>query len=499
MSLELNKNYFFETLENDITNCRKNKKLLNEAIRDFKFYINVFYEDYPIQKAELLTSVRLSHENIHSKFFKTTKLLGNINNRLKKFINNLFLNIDINDFREILSRAEDYLTTIHGCIYSFSDSNKVFKSDSADPNFVGPYNIIPPEFSQVFKHSTDSLNEILSLFEIVIDYLEKLNNKILEIEEKINEYSDSNYQKRLEEDTNLILKKFENQISNLIKTYENQVKRFNLDIKDSTESINIAKGNVENVELKNSELSSKLSGYERRLQQITDSRAEDIKIVLQEKLDNLETITNEKISAIDQSYLNAQKNHQKFKELVEKAGVYNLIVNYKEKAEEEKKEYKTYRKYTSRALYWAIGFTIFILGIPLVEHWLASQPVSIDYYSILVRLTISLMFLVLALFFSKQAAKHYECHQENNRTFLQLAALEPFMANMSPADQLAIRKQLVPTYFNQNADGKFASKGDEIDISTNMHNLLSQVISVVAERKDPKPSTNETETPPSSK
>lgn len=109
------------------------------------------------------------------------------------------------------------------------------------------------------------------------------------------------------------------------------------------------------------------------------------------------------------------------------------------------------------------------------------------------------MFLVLALFFSKQAAKHYECHQENNRTFLQLAALEPFMANMSPADQLAIRKQLVPTYFNQNADGKFASKGDEIDISTNMHNLLSQVISVVAERKDPKPSTNETETPPSSK
>lgn len=170
--------------------------------------------------------------------------------------------------------------------------------------------------------------------------MEKLNNKILEIEEKINEYSDSNYQKRLEEDTNLILKKFENQISNLIKTYENQVKRFNLDIKDSTESINIAKGNVENVELKNSELSSKLSGYERRLQQITDSRAEDIKIVLQEKLDNLETITNEKISAIDQSYQNAQKNHQKFKELVEKAGVYNLIVNYKEKAEEEKRSIK---------------------------------------------------------------------------------------------------------------------------------------------------------------
>ncbi|OWX06702.1 hypothetical protein A7A33_19250 [Acinetobacter baumannii] len=144
-------------------------------------------------------------------------------------------------------------------------------------------------------------------------------------------------------------------------------------------------------------------------------------------------------------------------------------------------------------MYWAIGFTIFILGIPLVEHWFASQPTNIDYYSILVRLTISLMFLVLALFFSKQAGKHYECYQENNRTFLQLAALEPFMANMSHEDQLAIRKQLVPTYFNQNADGKFASKGDEVDISPNLHNLLSQVFSVVAEKKDSKPSTNSSE------
>ncbi|HGF8588871.1 TPA: hypothetical protein ACJCCX_003965, partial [Acinetobacter baumannii] len=246
-------------------------------------------------------------------------------------------------------------------------------------------------------------------------------------------------------------------------------------------------------------LSSKLSGYERRLQQIIDSRGEDIKTLLQEKLDDLEIITNKKIEVIDKSYENAQKNHQKFKELVEKAGVYNLIVNYKEKAEEEKEEYKTYRLYTSRALYGAIGFTIFILAIPLLEHWFASQPTNIDYYSILVRLTISLMFLVLALFFSKQAGKHYECYQENNRTFLQLAALEPFMANMSHDDQLAIRKQLVPTYFNQNADGKFASKGDEVDISTNMHNLLSQVISVVAEKKDPKPSTNGTETSTSTK
>ena len=75
------------------------------------------------------------------------------------------------------------------------------------------------------------------------------------------------------------------------------------------------------------------------------------------------------------------------------------------------------------------------------------------------------MFFVLALYFSKQAAKHYECYQENHRTFLQLAALEPFMANMTLEEQKEIRKSLIPSYFNQSVDGKFAIKGDEVDMS----------------------------------
>lgn len=499
MIIDLNKNSFFETLEHDIDTCLKDKKKFKDVIRDFKYYLKVFYDDYPIQRSELLSFVNFSHQQINSRFSKTIELFENIYTKLKKYINNLYMNIDIREFEENIYLVEDKLNSINACIYSFDSSNNAFRHEFIDPNFTGPYQIIPPNFNDAYDNANVILIDILSNFEKILDYLKNLNQNVIEIEKKVNEYSDLNFQKKLEEETSLILKKFDNQINSLIKTYENQLKRFNLDVKDSTESINIAKGNLENLELKNSELNSKLSGYERRLQQITDTQTEDIKIILQEKLDDLEIINNQKIDIIDQSYQNAQTNYQKFKDLVEKAGVYNLIVNYKEKADEEKEEYKTYRKYTSRALYAAIGFTIFILGIPVVEHWITSHPISIDYYSILVRLTISLMFLVLALFFSKQAGKHYECYQENNRTFLQLAALEPFMANMSPEDQLAIRKQLVPTYFNQNTDGKFASKGDEVDISTNMHNLLSQVISVVAEKKDPKPSTNEVETPSTSK
>ncbi|MDC4542061.1 hypothetical protein NQ781_18560, partial [Acinetobacter baumannii] len=188
---------------------------------------------------------------------------------------------------------------------------------------------LPIRFEKFHSQTLSNLNDIQLNTSLNVDGLKKVLDYILEIENKINDYSNIDYKKRFEEDTNLLLKKFENQMSNLVKTYENQVKRFNLEIKDSTDSIKIAKENVENIELKNSDLNSKLSGYERRLQQIIDSKGEDIKILLQEKLDDLETITNKKIGVIDKSYENAQKNHQKFKELVEKAGVYNLIVNYK--------------------------------------------------------------------------------------------------------------------------------------------------------------------------
>ncbi|MCZ3210695.1 hypothetical protein NYZ42_16915 [Acinetobacter baumannii] len=388
-------------------------------------------------------------------------------------------------FKYLFKFSEEFKNKINNQIKDYSLLNK---NTIKDIEIVDELLEISKLKQEVLDNLKETFNELKSLsydIEITHDSIEILINNEKEI------YLTQIL--RFKEETDLLLKQYKNEVSSLTEKYDNQFKNYNLDIEKSNDTIEIAKQNIEDLQEKNLEIHKNLSSYERRLQQISDSRAEDIQHVLEDKLNELETMTQNKITVIDQSYQNAQTNYTKFKELVEKAGVYNLIVNYKDKAEEEKKEYKTYRKYTSRALYGAIGFTIFILAIPLLEHWFSSQPTNIDYYSILVRLTISLMFLVLALFFSKQAGKHYECYQENNRTFLQLAALEPFMANMSHEDQLAIRKQLVPTYFNQNADGKFASKGDEVDISTNMHNLLSQVISVVAEKKDSKSSTNSSE------
>ena len=107
-----------------------------------------------------------------------------------------------------------------------------------------------------------------------------------------------------------------------------------------------------------------------------------------------------------------------------------------------------------------------------------------NYLILISRLSISAMFFILALYLSKQAAKHYESYQENHRTFLQLAALEPFMARMNEDEQKEIRKGLIPSYFNQNVDGKFTVKGDEVDLPANIHAIVNRAFDVLSERKE---------------
>ncbi|QLY84864.1 hypothetical protein H0S62_10000 [Acinetobacter baumannii] len=94
------------------------------------------------------------------------------------------------------------------------------------------------------------------------------------------------------------------------------------------------------------------------------------------------------------------------------------------------------------------------------------------------RMSISLMFFVLAFYSSKQASKHYECFQDNNRTYLQLAALEPFMEKMSEDEKKEIRKNLVPIYFSQSSEGKYSSKGDEVTLPADLKGFAEKLIDV---------------------
>ena len=322
---------------------------------------------------------------------------------------------------------------------------------------------------------------------LVLNKLNEIFNSFQNIREQIinSEMSEIEYLKRFKEESDLILKSFENKVDELTYKYENRFKNFDLkyektsksnellgtEVDEGLKALNLLNERTQNVEL---EFSKIISAESEKVKNDLNGSRTALNNVIQE----ITTSANTKLNEIN-------KAHTDFINLVSNAGIYKLTENYSNKAKEEKTQYETYRTYTSRAIGAAIVFTVIILTIPLIEYWGAVPAVDTNYYTILARLTISLMFFVLALYFSKQASKHYECYQDNHRTFLQLAALEPFMANMTPEEKQEIRKSLVPSYFNQGSESKFATKGDDVDMSM-MFTFMDKLSNFAQNKKDTK-------------
>lgn len=333
--------------------------------------------------------------------------------------------------------------------------------------------------------------EILKLLNNISESFEFIKNGMIDAE-----IFELEYIKRFNQESSLIKKSFENNIFEITSTFESKFKNIELEYSRVSKSNNLLNTSVDAGLKKLAELNQRTQNIELEFSNILSTETEKVKKDLNSSRTALNNVIQEITTSANTKLNEINKAHTDFINLVSNAGIYKLTENYDKKATEEKKQYETYRTYTSRAIGAAIVFTVIILTIPLIEYWGANPAVDTNYYTILARLTISLMFFVLALYFSKQASKHYECYQENHRTFLQLAALEPFMANMTAEEKQEIRKSLVPSYFNQGADGKFATKGDDVDMSM-MFTFMDKLSNFAQNKKDTKAteSTN-TETKP---
>ncbi|HCH7479186.1 TPA: hypothetical protein NM870_003836, partial [Acinetobacter baumannii] len=251
--------------------------------------------------------------------------------------------------------------------------------------------------------------------------------------------------------------------------------RFNTLDKSLTENVQDYQMLQENIASLNLNINKQLSEIKKQGEEKVTILVDKFRsILIQEDLD------------LKQASKKIKDSHMDFIQIVENAGIYKLTENYSKKAEEEKDEYKTYRKFTSWSIMAAILITTIILGIPIYEYWGANPPINTNFYTIMTRLTISVMFFVLALYLSKQAAKHYECYQDNHKTFLQLAALEPFISRMSEEDKLLIRKTLVPIYFNQDKESRYRIKEDEVDLSSNTTSVINRLIDVLGNQNSKK-------------
>lgn len=294
------------------------------------------------------------------------------------------------------------------------------------------------------------------------------------------------FQSKYEEKTELIIKNFENEVKNLINQFDRKLHNLTLDQDKVISSNKLITQNIDESLENLANINKRTQSVELELSKIIGVESDKIKSDLAKARGNIAEDLNNIINESKDQTDAIKLAHSDFIGLVEKAGIYDLTNNYKDKSKEEKDEYQTYRKYTTRSIIAAIISTITVFAYAFWEQSQlpAGKVVETDYLLLVSRLSISLMFFVLALYLSKQASKHYECYQENHRTFLQLAALEPFMARMTPEEQKEIRKALIPSYFNQANDGKYASKGDEVDFSTNTTSIINNLIDKLGTKKE---------------
>ncbi|ENU57116.1 hypothetical protein L291_1711 [Acinetobacter guillouiae MSP4-18] len=394
---------------------------------------------------------------------------------------NLFDNVhlDNNELNEFLKYLSVEFNNLNNTISLFQNSAILFTEliDSNDSTINYNFNI-NNRISELLKQS----EALLFILEKICENLKKIILLVHSIKYKYQDVLENIYIERFKNESEILFKEFKISSSKILSGFVHESKRINSEFKAIESECEMFKKTITDFENQTDSLKLEYSHFDNRIKEITNTRTNDIQFLLEEKLRELEGINSTKIEEIDNSYQNAKSNFADFTKLVEMSGNHVLTDNYKKKSDEEKTSYNFYSWVTMGSIFLAILTTIIIIALPIYEFWEVVPQPDTNYFTILARLTISLMFFVLAVYASKLSAKHYECYQENHRTFLQLAALEPFMARMTPEEQKEIRKNLIPSYFNQANDGKYAAKSDEVDMSI-VYTILDKVSNLVPGNK----------------
>lgn len=354
-------------------------------------------------------------------------------------------------------------------------------------------------YGKIFNTLLDDLNninsQIISLFEGILTNSNIINNEINTRIINLKSNENINFENRFREQTEVIIKGLDHEIRNLTDSFRNQIKNLKLDQDATAQSNTLLKNDVESGLRKLIDLNEKTQKIEIEFSKIIKTESERIKNEIQFTKNDIEreiklaksgienevNIIIEKIKNQSNAIKLVYADHIK---MAEHAALHELTNEYRTKALKESKEYKRFRLFTSCAIISAIIATLIIFAIPLLKG-ISDSNAEINYLLLTSRLTISLMFFVLAVYLSRQSAKHYECYQENDRTSLQLSALEPFIARMTDDEKKEIRKGLIPSYFNQANDGKYASKSELMDIPPNITSIINNVLSSKKDESTP--------------
>lgn len=500
MAIEISPINDFVHLSNSIGN--EAGKCLNEypTIIDLQLSLETAQINFTTTITDF-NEIKKIDEAINQHIKSLNRIVLKIQNKSVNLINYDFNSSLFSDTQELLKSLFHSFQTLdklvmglhHKTIHSIQTYNEVTVSSRVSKEGEDKVKF---EMQKLTRELIIQRNSILSYTENLIELAENTLISISDASNIINEniikenILKINFTERLNEEKALLIKQFNNELSIIQERYETAFKSYESDRDRIQKSANLL-GTTVDAGLKSAnELNEKTQNLEQFFSTIINEKKSKIDEELETERDTISTNIKDVKEALFAEEKTIRDAHKDFLTLVGNAGIYKLTENYHDKAKDENKEYKRFRRYTAYSLIAAIISTFFIFIWALFDKpdttydfmgylWQPESSNKIDYFLLLSRLSISLMFFVLAYYLSKQASKHYECYQENHRTFLQLAALEPFMVKMNEDEQKIIRKGLIPTYFNQNADGKFAPTGEEIGFPSSITSPIEKLAEVL--------------------
>lgn len=459
MKRQIEKNLFKDQIEQSKNTIAKGFDNLNKILSMIK---------------EHTSAPDLTNTNDLLSFFK--RVIRNNDTNINECLNIAINTIDsfyIDTDILIDTKYFEIIETFKRDLFDFSDAlNKQVHEPDENLHFLNSKN---KELTE--KKIQRMINDFRKINRSFIENIKELNKDLNLIYSQYQLTINEVFKSTLDKEVEKIRKNFQHERLSIFNEYKNDVKNLRIILESEKDNIDreTKKSNSELLSLKtgytqlkksNLELTNTINEYSNQINKIISEKSIETSNKLEEHIESQRINFQEKIKEINDSYETAKKNYKSFSVLAERSAGHGLTQNYAKKAKEEKIEYQNYRKYTTFSILAAIGTTVSVILIPIIEHWGATINMDSNYYyTLIARLTISVMFFVLALYLSKQSSKHYECYQENHRTYLQLAALDPFLIRMTDEEQLNIKKSLIPIFFNQNKDGKFASKDDEVKVN----------------------------------
>ncbi len=199
------------------------------------------------------------------------------------------------------------------------------------------------------------------------------------------------------------------------------------------------------------------------------TRIDEFQDLIQSTKNSLETQSEEFTERAEEILTSMKEDQAEAEKVMEAIGTTGLTGGFKKAAGEEKEAADRWRKI-------AFGSIIAVIGVAVWTVVSAATGLA-DWFSLAKKIFLTGTISWLAAYAIKESNSHREREKRNKRLELQLASINPYLANLRPEAQEKIKDDLVKLLFREQDDLASSTDGSDGSISIDkLIELLQRVL-----------------------